>query len=296
MKRNYANLMIALVLGGSLVLTGCKSGKKEVLPPADTDGDGLTDNIEMQIGTDINKADTDEDGLSDFAEYDKYKTDPLKADTDGDGLNDGDEVNSYNTDPLKADTDGDGLNDGDEVNKHRTDPLKADTDNDGINDYDEINKYNTNPTLSDSDGDGFSDGQEVEMGTNPTDNSDPVYVRELDTVNFDFDKSRITDMDAQKLADNVEKLLSATNFKVKVNAYTDHVGTDQYNLRLSQRRASAVSKFYQDNGITEDRIMANGLGKAPVPCATTDANGKGCRDNRRADSVPVNPYKYNPGN
>ena len=294
MKRNFAHLILALMLSGSLVLAGCKSGKKEVGPPPDTDGDGLTDAIEMELGTDINKADTDEDGLSDFAEYDQYKTDPLNPDTDGDGLSDGDEVNSYSTNPLEADSDGDGLTDGEEVNQHRTNPLKADSDNDGINDYDEINTYNTNPTKADSDGDGFTDGQEVEMGTNPTDNSDPVYVAELATVNFDFDKSSITDAEAQKLADNVEQLLEATNFKVTVNAYTDHVGTDQYNLRLSQRRASAVSKFYQDNGVTEDRIMASGLGKAPVPCATTDANGKGCRENRRAESIPQNPYKYNP--
>lgn len=295
MKRNFSNLILLLVLSGS-IFAGCKSGTVEEVAPIDTDGDGITDNIELQMGTDINKADTDEDGLNDADEVNKYKTDPLKADTDGDGLNDGDEVNSYNTDPLKADTDGDGLSDGEEVNTHRTDPLKADTDNDGINDYDEVNKYGTNPTMSDSDGDGFSDGQEVEMGTNPGDNSDPVYVSELDVVNFDFDKSSISDADAQKLADNVEKLAGATNFKVTVNAYTDHVGTDQYNLRLSQRRASAVSSFYQDNGITEDRIMANGLGKAPVPCMQEDSNGKGCRANRRAESIPVNPYKYKPSN
>jgi outer membrane protein OmpA-like peptidoglycan-associated protein len=288
--------MLALVLGASLVATGCKSGQKEAPAPIDTDGDGLTDNIEMEIGTDINKADTDEDGLSDFEEYDQYKTDPLNPDSDGDGLNDGDEVNSYNTDPLNEDTDGDGLTDWEEVNTHRTNPLKADTDNDGINDYDEVNKYGTNPTNPDSDGDGFTDGQEVDMGTNPTDNTDPVYVRELETVNFDFDRSNLTDAEARKLSANVELLLEATNFKVTVNAYTDHVGTDQYNLRLSQRRASTVSKFYQDNGVTEDRISANGLGKAPVPCAATDSNGKGCRDNRRAESVPQNPYKYNPGN
>ena len=39
-------------------------------------------------------------------------TNPDNPDTDGDGLNDGDEVNDYKTNPLKADTDGDGLNDG----------------------------------------------------------------------------------------------------------------------------------------------------------------------------------------
>ena len=67
----------------------------------DTDGDGLTDEEENNLGTNINKVDTDEDGLSDYEEVKVYGTNPLKADTDGDGHNDGQEVkNGYN--PLGA--------------------------------------------------------------------------------------------------------------------------------------------------------------------------------------------------
>ncbi|MBS1536433.1 MAG: outer membrane beta-barrel protein, partial [Bacteroidetes bacterium] len=73
----------------------------------DTDGDGLTDEMEEKLGTDPNNPDTDGDGLRDGEEVNDYKTDPLKADTDGDGLKDGNEVKNHKTDPLKADTDGD---------------------------------------------------------------------------------------------------------------------------------------------------------------------------------------------
>ncbi len=63
----------------------------------DTDGDGLTDQRETELGTDPNKADTDGDGLSDGDEVLKYGTNPLNADTDGDGFSDGVEVrNGYN--------------------------------------------------------------------------------------------------------------------------------------------------------------------------------------------------------
>jgi hypothetical protein len=58
----------------------------------DPDGDGLTTDQEVALGTD-----------------------PLKADTDGDGLNDGDEVNMYHTNPLLADSDTDGQADGLEI-------------------------------------------------------------------------------------------------------------------------------------------------------------------------------------
>ena len=65
----------------------------------DSDGDGLTDVEEQQLGVDPNKADTDGDGLVDGEEVNIYHTDPLKADTDGDGISDGLEVRQ-GTDPL----------------------------------------------------------------------------------------------------------------------------------------------------------------------------------------------------
>lgn len=72
------------------------------LPPAnpDTDGDGLTDEEEADLGTSLQAVDTDNDGLSDREEVKVYKTDPIKTDTDGDGASDGEEIQNK-TDPLK---------------------------------------------------------------------------------------------------------------------------------------------------------------------------------------------------
>lgn len=301
MKRNIYFLFLALFLSAGIVTqTGCKSSEPEVVVPVDTDGDGVTDEQEIANGTDPNSADTDGDGVSDSEELERG-TDPLSADTDGDGLSDGDEVNSYGTDPTKADTDGDGLSDYDEVITYKTDATSAngDVDGDGVSDVDEINTYNTDPTNADSDGDGFNDGQEIDMGTNPLDGTDPIYVAESDlsTITFNFDRSNISDAAALKLADNVETLKNAPAFKVRVDAYTDHVGGDQYNLRLSLRRAASVVKFYTENGITEDRIESRGLGKAPVECSVSEKEANdGCEKNRRAESHPVSTLKYSPNN
>ncbi len=300
MKRTIHLLVLTLFLvGGTVIQYGCSSDKSAVEEAVDTDGDGLTDAEELELGTDPNNPDTDGDGLSDGDEINVYGTDPLNPDTDGDGLSDGDEVNVYGTDPLNPDTDGDGLSDGDEVNKYKTDPLKADSDGDGLSDYDEIMTYGTDPNKADTDGDGFTDKQEIDMGTDPLDSSDPVYLKEdaFSTINFGFDRSNIRSDAAEALMQNVETLKNAPAFRVRVDAYTDHIGGDQYNLRLSKRRANAVVEFYIKNGISEDRIESRGLGKAPIECteAEMDANTPGCERNRRAESHPISTLKYKPG-
>lgn len=92
--------------------------------PRDSDGDGLTDEREGQIGTNPHDPDTDKDGLSDGEEVLQYKTNPLDPDTDLDGLTDGfDEVLKYKTDPLDRDTDKGGVSDGHEVIEDKTNPL-----------------------------------------------------------------------------------------------------------------------------------------------------------------------------
>jgi len=94
-----------LLLITPLFMFACDSG--------DSDGDGLTNGEEAELGTDPDDVDSDNDGIEDADEVD-MGTDPTEADTDGDGIEDGDEE-TYGTDPLLADTDTDGLNDMDEI-------------------------------------------------------------------------------------------------------------------------------------------------------------------------------------
>ncbi len=165
--------------------------------PTDTDQDGLTDEVEAELGTDSTSPDSDNDGLFDRQEVELYHTDPMNSDTDNDGISDGEEVKSgsdpkgegrlYDIDGtpedktttsseevtgevdeiVPVDSDSDGLLDLDETENYKTDPKNSDTDGDGLGDGDEINKYKTNPLNSDTDGDSYSDGDEVKNGYNP---------------------------------------------------------------------------------------------------------------------------------
>jgi hypothetical protein len=91
---------------------------------ADSDGDGIQDWVEAQLGADV---DSDGDGISDTDEISFYGSDPLCDDTDGDGLSDSEEL-EYGTDLLDSDSDDDGVLDGEEVDEINTDPLTAEFD------------------------------------------------------------------------------------------------------------------------------------------------------------------------
>lgn len=71
----------------------------------DRDGDGLSDDDELCLGTDPNHFDTDNDGISDGAEV-QLGTNPKMSDSDGDGMSDYDEVYVIYSNPVKADFNG----------------------------------------------------------------------------------------------------------------------------------------------------------------------------------------------
>jgi len=122
----------------------------------DSDGDGLTDAIELNLATDPLNPDTDGDGLSDGQEVFDIGTDPLDGDTDDDGLSDGDEVNNYGSNPFFTDTDGDGIGDGAEVDAG-SDPTSTDTDGDEVDDFIDNCVSIPNTDQANADGDSFGD-------------------------------------------------------------------------------------------------------------------------------------------
>jgi hypothetical protein len=68
-----------------------------------------------------------------------------------------------------------------------------------------------------------------------------------------------------------------------VEGYTDNVGSDEYNLKLSQERADAVQAFLVSQGVQPDNISGQGYGKAqPVADNSTNA---GRAQNRRVELV-----------
>lgn len=178
----------------------------------DLDGDGLTNEVEVERGTALRDPDSDDDGLADAVEVRVHGTAPLRADSDGDGLDDGQEVYDYNTDPLAGDTDGDGLPDGREVERG-TVPTSGDTDGDGLDDGAEVNRYQTDPKLADTDGDGLSDGAEIDgYDTDPTDpDTDDDGLTDGQEVTVHETDPLAADTDGDGLSDNAELTVHYTD-------------------------------------------------------------------------------------
>jgi len=254
----------------------------------DTDGDGLNDGMEVrQYTTDPRKADTDNDGLKDGEEILNYKTNPLKADTDNDGLTDYDELMKFKTDPLKADTDGDGLNDGDEIMKYKTDPLKVDTDGEGLSDGDEVLKYKTNPLNVDTDGGTVNDAVEVKRGTNPLDPKDDVPVEMVEkeysykNVYFGFDKNKISKKEMKSLDSTYVTLSQLNDPQITLSGHADAIGSDKYNMKLSEKRANIVKEYLVKKGLNAEKITVEFFGESKPAASNKTAKGRAL--NRRTE-------------
>ncbi len=179
-------------------------------PVADSDGDGLNDQLEAFLGTSPTNPDTDSDRLRDGEEVFVHGTSPVDFDTDGDNVPDGLEVQLFGTFPLDPDSDQDGLEDGDELLIYGTDPANPDTDGDGLLDGDEV-LYGADPLSQDTDGDGLSDRLEVDIGSSPF-RTDTDYDGLDDSIEYQIGSDpTLVDTDGDGLGD-LEELLQGTDW------------------------------------------------------------------------------------
>ncbi|HHF6619999.1 TPA: porin OmpA [Haemophilus influenzae] len=90
-------------------------------------------------------------------------------------------------------------------------------------------------------------------------------------VTFAFGKANLKPQ-AQATLDSIYGEMSQVkSAKVAVAGYTDRIGSDAFNVKLSQERADSVANYFVAKGVAADAISATGYGKAnPVTGATCD--------------------------
>jgi len=87
----------------------------------------------------------------------------------------------------------------------------------------------------------------------------------------------------EKLARLSGIILSHPGLRLQVEGYTDNVGSDAFNQRLSERRAGSVRDFLVSQGISDANVSAQGFGKTNFVADNNTAAGK--QQNRRVELV-----------
>ena len=102
------------------------------------------------------------------------------------------------------------------------------------------------------------------------------------TINFAFDKYRIRKADQEELAKAIAFIKKYPHNKIKLEGFTDSIGSMRYNQRLSERRAGATKRYLiKHAGVESMRITTEGYGETrPVASNRTSA---GRAENRRVE-------------
>jgi outer membrane protein OmpA-like peptidoglycan-associated protein len=101
-------------------------------------------------------------------------------------------------------------------------------------------------------------------------------------VFFDFDKNILTEADLKELPKAVAFVKKYPGAKIRLDGYTDSIGTDEYNMKLSERRATAVKDYLiKEAGVSSSKITAVGHGEADPVADNKTPEGRA--KNRRVE-------------
>lgn len=105
----------------------------------------------------------------------------------------------------------------------------------------------------------------------------------LHGVLFDYNSSKLTPAAESQLLELMAKLKNTDVTSIKVIGHTDSKGSDAYNQKLSERRASSVAAFLLNQGLAPDKLTSQGMGESqPV---ADNATEEGRAQNRRVELV-----------
>jgi outer membrane protein OmpA-like peptidoglycan-associated protein len=105
----------------------------------------------------------------------------------------------------------------------------------------------------------------------------------LSDVLFDTGRAELNAGSGRKLDQLAQFLTDHPNRRVQIDGFTDSVGTDSYNLDLSQRRADSVKAALLSRGVDSTRVSTQGYAKAYPVASNAESGGR--QLNRRVEVV-----------
>ena len=119
----------------------------------------------------------------------------------------------------------------------------------------------------------------------------------LPDVFFEFDEYELT-LDAKTRLQNASQTLNGPLAKgraIAIEGHTDSVGTEEYNMELSKKRAATVQRELLFSNVSQGRTQIKGFGESNPIVPNTNADGsdnpEGRAKNRRVEFIILNPAK-----
>lgn len=110
---------------------------------------------------------------------------------------------------------------------------------------------------------------------------DEIRVRMPADITFDFNRANVRYEFQPRVHDLARTLRNYPMIAVEIVGHADAIGSDDYNMELSQRRAQSVGAILLNDGIAYGRIDASGRGEwEPI---ASNANEWGRAQNRRVE-------------
>lgn len=103
----------------------------------------------------------------------------------------------------------------------------------------------------------------------------------LNNIFFDFDKSLLKSESGPELDRMVDLLNDKSTMQIEISGHTDNMGSDSYNMALSERRAKTVVAYLVRRGIPKKRLKVQFFGETR-PVDTNDTE-EGREKNRRVE-------------
>ena len=122
-------------------------------------------------------------------------------------------------------------------------------------------------------------------GVDVTREGDNIVLEMPSGITFDFNRSDVNAKFYPVLDKVAATLVEYNQTTVKVVGHTDNVGSDSYNMTLSQTRADSVARYLQSRGVDWNRLVVSGAGKTQ-PVASNDTEA-GRAENRRVEITLV---------
>ncbi len=110
-----------------------------------------------------------------------------------------------------------------------------------------------------------------------------INLSNLQPVNFNYNSTELTELSKSRVNAIILQIKRSEALAIEIYTYTDNIGSEAYNIALSQRRADALKNYLVKNGVESEHIVAIGVGENQPIADNSTAAGQAI--NRRGNFI-----------